>query len=122
MGRVMSDDYRDALAAAHARIEELERENHALRRRVDGQPATRADLEIVRIEQQLATLDLEWRRRARRIGGLPDARADRMQRNVLYALASVFVVVALVTGIASARGPRSASSSAGSRRSSPSSA
>jgi hypothetical protein len=59
----------------------------------------------LRLEQQLVNLDAEWRRRARRIGGVPEARADRAQTNVLYAIASVFALVAVVASIASRKGP-----------------
>jgi hypothetical protein len=101
----MSDEYRDPLAAAHARIEQLERQNRALERRVGDQPATQTDLDLLRLEQQLVNLDAAWRRRARRIGGLPDARWDRFQTNLLYAIAAAFALVAPIAAFASHRGP-----------------
>jgi hypothetical protein len=101
----MSDDYRDPLAAAHARIQDLERENRALKRRLGDQPMTETDLELLRLERQLVKLDTASRRRARRFGGVPGARGGRAPTYVLYGIASVFVVVAVTMVSESHGGP-----------------
>jgi hypothetical protein len=101
----MSDDYRDPLAAAHARIQELERENRALKQRLGDQPVEETDVELLRLKRHLVKLDTAWRRRARRFGGVAGARAGRAATYVLYGIASVFVVVGLTTVFESHGGP-----------------
>jgi hypothetical protein len=100
----MSDDYRDPLAAAHARIQELERENRALKLRLGDQPVEETDVELLRLKRHLAKLDTAWRRRARRFGGV-GARGGRAATYVLYGIASVFTVIAVTTVFESHGGP-----------------
>ena len=101
----MSDDYRDPLAAAHARIQELERENRALKRRLGDQPVAETDLELVRLQRHLVKLDTAWRRRSRRFGGVAGARGGRAPTYVLYGIASVFALIAVTIVFESHGGP-----------------
>jgi hypothetical protein len=65
----MTDEYRDPLAAAHARIAELESENKRLRQADKGRPATTDDLEVLRLEQELMRVDMQWQATAQQRGG-----------------------------------------------------
>jgi hypothetical protein len=56
----VADDYRDPLAAAHARIAELERENETLRRVSSGRAATSGEVEALRLEHDLMRMDMAW--------------------------------------------------------------
>jgi len=74
---VMSDDYRDPLAAALSRIEALERENAALKNVQSGRPVTAAELEAVRLENELFRVESQWGDAMKRKYGSPIAVSEK---------------------------------------------
>ncbi|MGO8993131.1 MAG: hypothetical protein ACLQVI_07370 [Polyangiaceae bacterium] len=93
----MSDGYRDPLAAALARVEQLERENAALKNLQSGRPATAAELEIVRLENELRYLDSQWEASVRRNFGMaPTAQALKVTARISWLLPLGLVVAAIV--------------------------
>src|SRR5262249_41475158 len=95
----MSEDYRDPLAAAHARIADLERENAELRSKSSGRPATADEVEALRVEQELMRLEMKWQAKARQYGGSFDPARHRTTLRFLYGLAIGFVVLGIVLGV-----------------------
>jgi hypothetical protein len=79
----MSDGYRDPLAAALARVDQLERENAALKKLQAGRPATVGELEIVRLEGELRAMDQKWEENVRaNFGMAPTDGAIRVTQRI----------------------------------------
>jgi hypothetical protein len=96
----MSDGYRDPLAAARSRIEHLERENAALKRLQSGRPATAAELEIVRLENELRAMDLRWEAEIRaRYGMAPTAGGLAGTRTASWAVPLLLVIAAVLLAV-----------------------
>ncbi len=97
----MSDDYRDPLAAALSRIEALERENAALKNAQSGRAATAAELQAVRLENELFRLDMQWEAEMSRKYAqqrLDDASLRRARRASTI-LPAIMVAVAAALGL-----------------------
>jgi hypothetical protein len=102
----MGDDYRDPLAAAHARIAVLESENQELRRATTSStaepPAGTGEAEAQRLDQELLRLDLAWQRRWGKDVGFDPKRLDRkldVFRYVTVGAALLLAVGPAVSGV-----------------------
>jgi hypothetical protein len=93
----MPDAYRDALEAAQARIDQLERENDALKKLQGARPATVAELEAVRIENELRTADMMLEDSVRRDYGVStNPRALARTKTIASAIAVVLFAASAV--------------------------
>ncbi len=96
-GTSMPDAYRDALEAAQARIDQLERENDALKKLQGARPATVAELEAVRLENELRTADMMLEDSVRRDYGVStNPRALARTKTIASAIAVVLFAASAV--------------------------
>jgi hypothetical protein len=96
----MPNEYRDPLAAALSRIDSLERENARLKKVQSDRPATAAELEAVRLENELVRLEMKHDARVRSVYGEVRPTRTTMSPRV----ATVAGVAMLAVGLIAAYG------------------